>query len=109
MVGVEPISLTFAAAARVLGREAARRRLLVPAFRSPPRTPEVTRTIRRHGRAVTVAVAARGRPWVSVLGDMVEGVIVANDLEGADAQALRESLWDALASDVRVHSALQAA
>ena len=106
---VEPISLTFAAAARVLGREAASRRLLVPAFRSPPRAPEVTRSIRRSGRSVTISVAARGRPWVSVLGDMVDGVIAANELTGADERALRSALWDALAADPRVHSALLAA
>ena len=36
----------------------------------------------------------RGRPWLVVLGDMIEGVIVANDLSAPDATRLRTELWE---------------
>ena len=38
----------------------------------------------------------RGRPWVAVLADMIEGVIVTNGLAGADATRARTALWAAL-------------
>jgi len=90
-------SLRFASAARTLGDAARRRGLQVPGFRSPPRLPGAERTLRRRrdGGAV-VAIRLRGRPWVAVLGDMVEGVIVANRLGGADATRARTALWSAL-------------
>jgi hypothetical protein len=40
-----------------------------------------------------VAVRIRGRPWPVVLGDMIEGVIVANALPAPDATRLRTELW----------------
>ena len=46
-----------------------------------------------------VAVRLRGRPWSAVVSDMVEGVIVANRLGGADADGARRALWSALESD----------
>lgn len=105
----EPVSFTFAAAARVLGSEARRRGLRVPVFRSPPRVPGVSRSLRRGPRGVLVSVRVRGRPWAAVLGDMVEGIVVANGLVGADAQEARSQLWGALTSDARVGAALEAA
>ena len=105
----EPVSFTFAAAARVLGSEARRRGLRVPVFRSPPRVPGVSRSLRRGPRGVLVSVRVRGRPWAAVLGDMVEGIVVANGLVGADAQEARSQLWGALTSDTRVGAALEAA
>jgi len=105
----EPVSFTFAAAARVLGFEARRRGLAVPAFRSPPRASGVSRSLRRGPRGALVSVQVRGRPWAAVLGDMVEGVVVANGLEGADAQAARSHLWGALTADARVGAAVEAA
>ena len=36
----------------------------------------------------------RGRPWPVVLGDMIEGVIVANALSAPDATRLRTELWE---------------
>ncbi len=35
----------------------------------------------------------RGRPWVAVLADMIEGVIAANRLVAPQADRLRADLW----------------
>jgi hypothetical protein len=90
-------SLRFASAARTLGVAARRRGLEVPGFRSPPRLPGAERTLRRRldGGSV-VAIRLRDRPWAAVLGDMIEGIIVANRLGGADATRARTALWSAL-------------
>jgi hypothetical protein len=40
-----------------------------------------------------VAVALRDRPFVAVLGDMIEGVIVVNRLVAPVADQVRTSLW----------------
>lgn len=87
--------LDFATAARTLSRAAAVLGLRSPAFRSPPRTPGSTRTIRtnRDGTC-TVAVAVRDRPRLAVLADMVEGVVAANGLSGVDAGRCRDALWE---------------
>ncbi len=97
MAVMEATSVRFAAAARSLGTAARRRGLAVPAFRSPPRLVGVDRSLRRRADgAVVVAVRLRGRPWVAVLADMVEGVVVANRLSGADADQCRGVLWAAV-------------
>lgn len=44
-----------------------------------------------------MAVAHRGRPFAAVLADLVEGVVVANHLAGADALRARSALWEAVA------------
>ncbi len=94
---MEATSFRFASAARTLGQAARVRGLVVPGFRSPPRLTGAERTLRRRGDGgVTVAVRMRGRPWVAVLADMVEGVVVANGLAGADATRARTALWAAL-------------
>jgi hypothetical protein len=86
----------FAHAARVLGREARRRGLVVPGFRSPPRIVGVQRTVRRHTGGVVVAVQVRGRPWFAVVADMIEGVVVANGMQAPSGDRLRTELWEAL-------------
>jgi hypothetical protein len=92
-------TLHFAAAARVLGDVARGEGWVVPGFRSPPRRVGSDRTLRRAGDQVAVvAVRLRGRPWLAVLGDMVEGVVVANRLSGSDADRCRTALWSALES-----------
>ncbi len=94
---MEATSFRFASAARTLGQAARQRGLAVPGFRSPPRLAGAERTLRRRGDGgATVAVRMRGRPWVAVLADMIEGVIVANQLVGADATRARTALWAAL-------------
>lgn len=58
----------------------------------------VDRTIRRRrDGGSTVSVQLAGRPWPAVLADMVEGVVVANNLDGPDAMRVRTALWSALA------------
>jgi hypothetical protein len=94
---MEATSFRFASAARTLGQAARHRGLVVPGFRSPPRLAGAERTLRRRDDGgVTVAIRMRGRPWVAVLADMIEGVIVANRLAGADATRARTALWTAL-------------
>ena len=97
LVDMEATSLRFAAAARTLGLVARRQGLVAPGFRSPPRLDGVERTLRRRrdGNA-TVSVRLKGRPWVAVLADMIDGVLAANRLEGAEATRLRTTLWTAV-------------
>lgn len=90
----------FARAARVLAGEARRLGLAAPSFRCPPRLTGVNRTLRRRGPSVVVAVRVRGRPWVAVLGDLVEGIVVANGLTGAEADRIRTALWCAAEGEV---------
>ncbi len=40
-----------------------------------------------------VAVRLRGRPWTAVVSDMIEGVVAANRLVGAEADGIRRALW----------------
>lgn len=92
---MEATSIEFAAAARVLGDAARSQGLVAPSFRSPPRL-QADRTIRRAGATGTVAVRVRGRPWLAVLADLVEGVVVVNRLRGNDADRCRTELWAAI-------------
>lgn len=87
-------SVEFALAVRAIGRELRRQGLVVPSFRSPPRLVGVNRTLRRHPGGAVVAVQLRGRPWVAVLGDLIEGAVVVNRLAPPQADALRTALWD---------------
>lgn len=86
-------TLDFANAARHLGREARRRGLVAPSFRCPPRIVGVDRSLRRHPRGAVVSVQLKGRPWMAVLADMIEGVVVANQLRPPHADRLRTDLW----------------
>lgn len=96
-MAMEATSLRFAAAVRELADESRRHGLVVPGFRSPPRLHGVDRSLRRRADGgATVAVTLRGRPWAAVLADMVEGVVVTNQLEGAAADQARSVLWSAL-------------
>ncbi len=97
---MEATSLRFAAAARSLGAAARGRGLAAPGFRSPPRVEGAERTLRRTaGGGATVAVRLRGRPFVAVVADMVEGVLVANELTGTEATRVRTALWAAVAAE----------
>ncbi|MCY3910215.1 MAG: hypothetical protein OXF99_01800 [bacterium] len=89
--------LAFAETVRQLGSAVRAQGLDMPSFRSPPREIGRRRTLARHtDGSVTVAVMVRNRLWVAVLADMIEGVVVANKLDGIDAEALRDQLWEAL-------------
>ncbi|HEY8523587.1 MAG TPA: hypothetical protein VIL48_01400 [Acidimicrobiales bacterium] len=95
---MEATSLRFARIARRLGDAARAQGLRAPTFRSPPRLPGVTRTIRRAGRGrATISVVLRGRPWAAVSADMIDGVVAANGLRGVAADRVRAALWSALA------------
>jgi len=86
-------SVDFAAAARMLTRTARAKGLIGPSFRCPPRLVGVDRSIRRRGDGVIVSVRLRGRPWVAVLADMIEGVMAANRLQAPHTDRLRAELW----------------
>ena len=86
-------SLAFASAARSLGRATRLRDLVVPDFASPPRRPDLDRSIRRRAGRPLVSVRLRGRPRGAVLADMIEGIVVANRLTGARADLVRSALW----------------
>lgn len=90
---MEPTSLRFARLARSLAEAARAQGLRAPTFRSPPRIPDVSRSIVRRGPAVMVSVALRDRPWPAVVADMVEGVVVANRLTAVRADHVRAGLW----------------
>ena len=97
-------SLEFAEAARRLGLAARAAGLVVPGFRSPPRIGGTARSIRRPiGRPPVVAVALHGRPVASVVADMIDGIVVANDGRGVAAAQFRDDAWaavvDLVASD----------
>lgn len=94
-------ALEFAHAARLLGREARRRGLVAPSYRCPPRLVGVQRSLRRYPSGAVVAVQLKGRPWVAVLGDMIEGVVVVNRLAPPHADRLRTELWSALGVEVQ--------
>lgn len=85
-------ALRFATAARTLGDAARQAGLVVPAFRSPPRIPGARRTIRRHPGGAVVSVRLRERRYADVVGDMVDGVLVANRVEREEAERLRAVL-----------------
>ena len=86
----------FASAARILASQAHRHGLRPPGFRSPPRIVGVDRSLRRFNNRVVVSVLLRGRPFVAVLSDMVEGVVAANQLTGRNAENARTVLWSSV-------------
>ena len=103
---MEATAVRFAAAARALGAAARARELVVPGFRSPPRVAGAERTLRRGpGGRVSVAVRLHERPFAAVVADMVEGVIVANGLEGTEATRVRTALWSAVVADAEGRAA----
>ncbi|HEY0519911.1 MAG TPA: hypothetical protein VGC84_10505, partial [Ilumatobacteraceae bacterium] len=85
---VSNTSIDFAHAARTIGREVRRRGLVAPGFRCPPRIAGVHRSLRRVSNGAVVAVQLKGRPWAAIIGDMIEGVIVTNELAPPHADRL---------------------
>ena len=90
----------FVTVARAVAAVASSHGLLVPSFRSPPRSPGVDRAITRWPGGARVSVRRAGLATPVVVESMVEGVVVANGLGGAAATALRPRLraaaWGAL-------------
>ena len=75
---------------------------MVPAFRSPPRLPDADRTLRRRpDGGVTVAVVVRGRPAEAVVADLIEGIVIVNELDGAQATRVRTHLWEAVVGETQ--------
>jgi len=99
-------TVDFAAAARLLTREARRRGLVAPGFRCPPRLVGVDRSIRRRGATTVdgavVSVRLHDRPRSAVLADMIEGVVVANRLTPPRSDRLRTDLWSAFEPSARI-------
>ncbi len=89
-------TLAFAHAVRTLSESVRLQGLVVPMFRSPPRSSTATRTVRRTRRGVTIAVVVADRPWTNVLADLIDGIVVVNDLDGRAAIRCRTALWAAL-------------
>ncbi len=83
--------------ARFLAAESRSAGLVVPAFRSPPRVAGTPRTIRRTRDGAVVAIQLRGRVESDVASDMIEGIVVANALEGSLAEETRARLQAAVA------------
>ena len=52
-----------------------------------------------------VSVRLRGRPFEAALDDMVEGVLVANQVQPSDAVRIREALEDAVHDEVPAQAA----
>jgi hypothetical protein len=88
--------IRFADLARRIGAASRAAGLVVPAFRTPPRHTGMPRTIRRLPGGPVVAVRMRSRPPADVALDMVEGVLVANGLQGDAASRVRGSLLAAV-------------
>lgn len=90
-------SLLFAAMGRALQREARLLSLTKPvAFRSPPHVQGKDRTIKRCPEMTVVCVRIAGRDPNRVAGDMIDGVIAANDIAGTEAEGpARARLWEA--------------
>lgn len=94
-------SLRFAEAVRSIGTVARSPGWALPTFRSPPGVQGAQRTLRRRDDgSLVVAVNLHGRPWPAVLGDLIEGVVVANALAGPEADRCRSMLWEGLVDDV---------
>lgn len=75
----EVTSVHFAKIAREIAGVARSEGLVVPTFRSPPRSTGLRRSIRwRADGSATVSVALRGRPAVAVVADMIDGLAAAN-------------------------------
>ena len=89
-------SLDFGSAARSLARASHLRGLVVPVFASPPSRADLDRSIRRRNGSPVVSIRLRSRPRGAVLADMIEGIVVANCLEGARADLVRSALWLAI-------------
>ena len=87
----------FSECVRVIVTLARRRGLRPPTFRSPPRIDGVDRSIqRRRNGSVLVAIRREDRPFAAIQGDVIEGVVAANQLQGEPADRFRRAAWTAL-------------
>lgn len=89
-------ALGFATAARRLGAAARASGLVVPAFRSPPRVPGATRTLRRYPGGAVVSVRLKERTYGQMVDDMIDGVLAANCVPPESAPRFRRAFRLAL-------------
>ncbi|MEE3015229.1 MAG: hypothetical protein VX337_00025, partial [Actinomycetota bacterium] len=47
---------------------------------------------------LSISIVIRGRPWLAVLADIVEGFVIANAKSGQDSE-IRNILWDTIGSN----------
>lgn len=104
LVAVEPATSAaeFSESVRIVLSVARRAELETPVFRSPPRAPEVDRTIQRRGTATVIAIRRGTRPLAAIRADIIEGVVVANYLDPEQANEFRRLSWSALEAGVAV-------
>ena len=98
-------SVRFSIVAKVITQVSARCGIEVPGFKSPPRSVDLDRTVRHQSSGSVVSVRIKDRPFEAVIGDMIEGVILCNELPIAAAGKLRNLMWSAVMQSER-HSEL---
>lgn len=76
-VEAQILGLAFSAAARHIGERFHAAGLPVPGFRTPPKNPDVDRSLRRRPAGTVVAVRVRGRRPDDWLADMVDGALAS--------------------------------
>lgn len=86
-------ALEFASIARNLGEVAHRFALKSPAFRAPPRDPNLLRSVMWYDGGPVVAVTIRDRSDDEVITDMVLGLLIANRLDATDPRAPEIARW----------------
>ena len=87
----------FADVVRQLMAAAAATGMRMPSFRSPPRLPQLDRSIRWVDSEKAIVAVRRGqRTADAVVADMIEGVVAANRLSGSEAQDAARKLASCL-------------
>ena len=91
----ESVSIQFSITVRTLGRIANQLGYVTPQFRCPPPSAQYQRSVRRNHDDLSISIVIRGRPWLAVLADIVEGFVIANAKSGQDSE-IRNILWDTI-------------
>ena len=95
----ESISIKFSIAVRTLGRIADQLGYRIPQFRCPPPSAKYQRSVRKTGdENLSISIVIRGRPWLAILADIVEGFVIANIQSGQDSE-IRNILWDCISTN----------
>ena len=95
----ESISIQFSIAVRTLGRIADQLGYRIPQVRGPPPSAKYQRSVRKTGdENLSISIVIRGRPWLAILADIVEGFVIANTQSGQDSE-IRNILWDCISTN----------
>ena len=95
----ESISIQFSIAVRTLGRIADQLGYRIPKFRCPNPSAKYQRSGRKTGdENLSISIVIRGRPWLAILADIVEGFVIANTQSGQDSE-IRNILWDCISTN----------